>query len=182
MRKLIMFLICGFCITAFSAGICMACEATNAAAAQEAGLKYFGALVNGDAEVVFTLVTPKFASEIKDPDDVKYSYLTALLLEYPQTLQVLAAKTSFEFIDTVIFDDWIDVNLEVLAPDMQYIGGLMAPRMPLEDAEMAVEIARIVNEPGLPMEKHKTELEMVQVNGLWKVAAHTDFVGEAVNN
>lgn len=178
MRKLIMFLICGFCITVFSAGFCAAYEASDVASAQEAGLKYFGALVNGDAEVVFCLVTPKFAAEIKDPDDVKYSYLTALLLEYPQTLQVLAAKTSFEFIDTNVFVDWIDVNLEVLAPDMEYIGEHMAQQMPLDDALLAKAVAAILEESDLPMEKHKTELEMVKENSSWKVVAHTDFVGE----
>lgn len=183
MRKAVFTLLCGVCMLAFAAGTCAA-DVTDSdeAAAKAAGLKYYRALINGDTEKVFTLVTAEFAAEIKDPDEPKYSFLTALLLEYPQTLKALAAKTSFEFVSTDKSDDWIDVNLEVTTPDMEYVGGKIGPQMPLPDAEMAKVVAAAIAEPDLPMEKSKVELEMVLEDGAWKVAAHTEFVGEPVTN
>lgn len=180
MRKAALTLLCGVCMLAFAAGSCAAYEADDAAAAKAAGLKYYQALINGDVETVFTLVTEEFAAAIKDPDEPKYSFLTALLLEYPQTLKALAAKTGFEFISTDISDDWIDVNLEVVTPDMEYVGRKAEPQMSQPDAEMAKAVATAIAAPNLPMEKSKVELEMVLEDGAWKVAAHTEFVGEPV--
>ena len=180
MRKLMMLLLCGICVTAFAAGACAADKSADAA--KETGLQYFRALVDGDAAGVYVLVTEEFAAEIRDPAVIKYSHLTALLTEYPQTLRVMAAKTGFTFINTEKSDGWIDVYLEVVAPDMEYVGAKIAPHMSLPDEKLAGMVVGILNEPGLPMEKHKTELEMVLANGAWKVAAHTDFVGLPVKN
>lgn len=182
MRKVVLMLLCGVCMLAFAAGSCAANDADDVAAAKAAGLKYYQALINGDSETVFTLVTAEFGAEIKDPEEPKYGFLTALLLEYPQTLQTLAAKTSFEFVNSDKFDDWIDVNLEVITPDMEYVGGKIEPQMPLADDEMAKAVTTAIAEPNLPMKKAKVELEMVLEDGAWKVAAHTEFVGEPVTN
>lgn len=182
MRKILLMFLFTVCVGVLAAAPAMADEAADVAGAKEAGLEYFRALVNADAETVFTLVTAKFGAEIKDPAKPKYSHLTALLMEYPQSLQVLATKTSFEFIDTDKFDKWIDVNLEVVTPDMNYIGQRVGAQMPMEDTALAAILTDMLAAPELSMEKSKVELEMVLDGDTWKVAAHTDFVGEPVEN
>lgn len=175
MRKLILILICGICITAFSAANCVADEAVDMAAAKESALEYYKAFLSVDMDAIKGMTTEHYWKQ------AARNGMAQAMETYPLSVAELHSTLTFEFVEVEAFYEGYDVYLSTVKPYEEYIyENIKDVVAEGDDAAMAEAIKKVLQNHAVPMERAKVEINVKQIDGVWKINEHTDFVGELI--